>query len=82
MPEIQLNKEARETLARLVARHLKVELDIDIEPFDSLDLVDFLSETLGPYYYNHGLRDAQAIVQSRVDGIIEAVCDIEKPMKR
>jgi uncharacterized protein (DUF2164 family) len=61
---------------------LKDTLDVEIDPFDALDLLDFLSETLGPHYYNQGLHDAQAIVKNRVDAIIEDIYVIEKPLKR
>ena len=81
MSRIELDNPTREMLSRLLRRHLKAELDVEIEPFDGLDLLDFLSETLGPYYYNQGLHDAQTIVQTRVDEIIEAVHQIEKPLK-
>lgn len=81
MSRIELDNPTREALSRLLRQHLKAELDVEIEPFDGLDLLDFLAETLGPYFYNQGLHDAQAIVQKRVDEIVEAVHQIEKPLK-
>ena len=80
MSKITLDKQTREMLSRLLTRHLKDEFDLEIEPFDSLDLLDFLSRTLGPYYYNQGLHDAQAIVKDRVEAILDAVYEIEKPL--
>ena len=82
MPRIEFDKTTRETLTRLLTHHLRAEHDVELEPFDALAFLDWLSETLGPHYYNQGLHDAQAIVQKRVDGIIEAVYEIEKPVKR
>ncbi len=81
MSIIEFDKQTRETLSRLLVRHLKDELDVEIEPFDGVALLEFLSETLGPYFYNQGLHDAQAVVKDRVDAIVEAVYDIEKPLK-
>ena len=69
-------------LARQIVRHLKETLDVEIAPFDAVDLLDFLAETLGPHFYNQGLTDAQAVIQSRVEAIVEAVSDLEKPVKR
>ena len=82
MSKIELDKATRETLSRLVIRHLKAEFDVEIEPFDGQRLVDFLSEALGPHYYNQGLSDAQAIVRDRADAVVEAIYAIEKPVMR
>jgi uncharacterized protein (DUF2164 family) len=81
LSKIEFDKQTRESLARLIARHLNDELDIEIAPFDALDLLDFLSKALGPHYYNQGLQDAQSIVQSRVDSIFEAIDEIIQPTK-
>jgi uncharacterized protein (DUF2164 family) len=82
MSRIEFDKETRDQLSRGLRRRLKDTLDVEIDPFDALDLLDFLSETLGPHYYNQGLHDAQAIVKNRVDAIIEDIYVIEKPLKR
>jgi uncharacterized protein (DUF2164 family) len=79
--KIELDKQTQQTLARLVVRHLKDELEVEIEPFDGLALLDFLAQTLGPYYYNQGLHDAQAVARARVESIVEAVYEIEQPLK-
>jgi uncharacterized protein (DUF2164 family) len=80
--KIALDKQARDDLSRALTRHLKSELDVEIGTFECLDLLDFLAETLGPYFYNQGLYDAQAVVKARLDGIVEAIEAIEKPIKR
>lgn len=82
MASIELDKPARESLSRLLADHLRDELAVEIAPFDALALVDFLAETVGPYFYNQGLYDAQVVVKDRADAIIEAISAIEKPVKR
>jgi len=82
MSRIEFDKETRDQLSRGLKRRLKDTLDVEIDPFDALDLLDFLSETLGPHYYNQGLHDAQAIVKDRVDAIIEDIYVIEKPLGR
>jgi uncharacterized protein (DUF2164 family) len=41
--------------------------------------LDFFAEEIGPYFYNRGLYDAQAILQSRLENIGEAIYEIEKP---
>jgi uncharacterized protein (DUF2164 family) len=82
MARIELDKAAREALARRLARHLKDELDVDVAPFDAVALLDFMTEAMGPYFYNQGVYDAQAVVKARADGIVEALYEIEKPVGR
>jgi uncharacterized protein (DUF2164 family) len=81
VPQITFDKPTRERLSHLLARRLKDELDVEIDPFDSLDLLEFLSQTLGPYYYNQGLHDAQAIFKDRIEAIADAVYELEQPLK-
>ena len=81
MAAIEFDKETRDQLARTLVRHLKTELDLDVAPFEALELLDWLSERLGPHYYNQGLADAQAIVRAKADDVVEAIYGIEKPVK-
>lgn len=81
MSKIEFDKQTREQLARLVAQRLRQELDVEVTPFDALDLLDYLAEVLGPHYYNQGLYDAQAVLRERVESIAEAVEALEQPVK-
>jgi uncharacterized protein (DUF2164 family) len=80
MARITLDKPTQEALARMLSRHLKGELDVEIGQFEALDLLEYLSETLGPHFYNQGLYDAQAIMKGRIDDVLEAVHGIEQPV--
>ena len=44
-------------------------------------LVDFITERLGPHFYNQGLYDAQAILAKKTDEIGEAILGADKPVK-
>ena len=46
---IELEKPAREALARALAGYLKDELDVEIGGMDAILLLDFISEKLGPH---------------------------------
>jgi len=81
MSKIALSKETREVLVQKLSRHLKSEFDVDIGGFDAAFLLDYISETIGPYFYNQGLQDAQAIFREKVETISEAIYEIEKPIK-
>ncbi len=54
-------------------------MDQEIGQFDAEFLLDFFSEQIGPYFYNRALYDAQAILESRLESIAEAIYEIEKP---
>ena len=81
MPKIELPKEAAEAAAKALSKYLKAELDVEIGGFDAVFLVDFITERLGPHYYNQGLYDAQAVLLKKADELGEAVLALEKPVK-
>jgi len=80
--EITLDKQTRETLSRRLADHLGAEFDVEVAPFDAQALLDYLAKTLGPYFYNQGLYDAQAILKDRAEALSDAIAAIEKPLPR
>jgi uncharacterized protein (DUF2164 family) len=79
---IEIDKPARESIARLLTRRLKDEFDLEIAPMDSHRLLDFLAETVGPYFYNQGLYDAQAVLKDRIDALSDAIESLERPAPR
>ena len=78
---IELDKPVRDALARALARHLKDELDVEIGGMDAILLLDFISERLGPHYYNQALLDAQAHLRAKIEGLGEAFYELEKTAK-
>jgi len=78
---IKLDRQTQDSLVRLLRDHLKAEYEFEIGQFETLDLLDYLAETLGPIYYNQALYDAQAVLRKRGDDLIEAVQAIEQPVK-
>lgn len=81
MPLIDLDKDTRAKLANGLSRYLKDELDLEVKGFDAQFLLDFITERLGPYDYNQGLHDAQALYQKKIEAITDAVYEIEQPIK-
>lgn len=82
MPAIELPKDTRDAAARTLSKYLKDELDLEVNGFDAVFLFDFITERLGPLFYNQGLYDAQAVLAKKSDEIGEAILGIEKPVKR
>lgn len=81
MPRIDLDKDTRAKLTDGLSRYLKDELDLEVKGFDAQFLLDFITERLGPYYYNQGLQDAQALFQKKIESISDAVYELEQPTK-
>ncbi|ATC23744.1 DUF2164 domain-containing protein [Caulobacter vibrioides] len=81
MPKITFDKDTRARLVGGLSDYLRTELDLEVKGFDAEFLLDFISERLGPYYYNQGLHDAAALYREKLEAITEAVWDIEQPVK-
>ena len=79
MSIIEFSKEEKEILIRNIQVYFREELEQEIGNFDAQFLLDFFSERIGPYFYNRGLYDAQAVLEKRLDTIAEAIYEIEKP---
>lgn len=78
MSEIKFSKDEATILAKKIQLYMSEELDKEISQFEAQFLLDFISEEIGPYYYNRGLYDAQAILESKMDNITDAIYEIEK----
>ena len=79
MSEITFSPEERDIICRRVQRYFKEELEQEIGQFDAGFLLDFFAEEVGAYFYNRGLFDAQAVLESRLENIADAIYEIEKP---
>ena len=81
MPKIELGKPRREAMADQLRLYLRRELDAQIGAFDAVFMVDFITEALGPQFYNQGLHDALAVLQARLETVTEAIADLEQPVR-
>jgi uncharacterized protein (DUF2164 family) len=79
MAEISFTREERDVICRKIQLYFKEELEREIGQFDAGFLLDFFAEEIGAYFYNRGLYDAQAVLESRLENIAEAIYEIEKP---
>jgi uncharacterized protein (DUF2164 family) len=78
---IELEKPARDALARTLAGYLKDEFEVEIGGMDAILLLDFISERLGPHYYNQALQDARAHLHAKIENLGEAFYELEKTAK-
>jgi uncharacterized protein (DUF2164 family) len=79
MSEITFTPEERDVICRKIQLYLREELDQEVGQFDAGFLLDFFAEEIGTFFYNRGLYDAQAILETRLENIAEAIYEIEKP---
>ncbi len=68
-------------MARALADYLKSEFDLEIGGMDAVILLDFISERLGPHYYNQALQDAQRHLHAKLEGLGEAFFELERSTK-
>jgi uncharacterized protein (DUF2164 family) len=76
---IVFSKEEKEILVRNIQLYFKEELNQDIGQFDAEFLLEFFTDKIGPYFYNRGLYDAQAILADRIESVAESIFELEKP---
>ncbi len=79
MADIEFTKDEKEILVKKIKLYFAEELDQSIAQFDAEFLLDFFTEEVGPYFYNRGLHDAQALLESKIEMISEGFYEIEKP---
>ncbi|EGQ8056958.1 DUF2164 domain-containing protein [Vibrio alginolyticus] len=78
---IKLERAQKEALATAIQDYMQDELDVEIGQFDSEFLIDFITEKLGPIYYNKGVEDAKLLVESRMLEVSEEPYEIEQEIK-
>lgn len=79
MSEIKFTPQERDIICRKIQLYFQDELEREIGQFDAGFLLDFFAEEIGAFFYNRGLYDAQAILESRLESVAEAIYEIEKP---
>lgn len=79
MAEITFTREEREIICRKIQLYMREELGQEVGQFDAGFLLDFFAEEIGTFFYNRGLYDAQAILETRLENIAEAIYELEKP---
>jgi len=79
MKEIEFSKDDKDRLVSKIKSYFNDELDHDIGGFEAEFLIDFFSEQIGPYHYNQGLADAQALFAEKAEELAYLVQELEKP---
>lgn len=80
MDKIEFSKAERAALSEAIRRYFAQELDQEIGGLQAELFLDFLTETLGPVFYNRGLLDAEAAMLKKMDDLSDAIRMLEKPL--
>lgn len=78
MSVIKFDRQEKQDLVEKIQVYFEQKLDREIGQFDAEFLLDFFSEEVGVYFYNRGLYDAQAVLESRLEMLSEAILELEK----
>lgn len=79
MSGIHFSREQQDVLAAELQRWLIENTSAEIGRFEAGFLLDHVSQLLGAYWYNQGVRDAQAVLARRLNEIQDALEQLEQP---
>lgn len=80
MPDIKISNDERAWLVSRIQDHFSEELDQDIGNMDAERLIEMFAETIGSIFYNNGLRDAHALMSSKMDDLADDLYTLEKKL--
>ena len=78
MKPIKFEKDERAAIVSKIQRYFVDELDSEIGAIPAELLLRFFTEQIGPFYYNQGLGDAQAVMARMVDNINDEIYGLEQ----
>ena len=78
MKPIKFEKEERAAIVSKIQRYFVNELESEIGAIPAELLLAFFTETIGPFYYNQGLSDAQAVLARVADNINDEIYGLEQ----
>lgn len=78
MKPIAFSREETAAITGKLRAYFRDELDVDLATLPAELLLDFLGREIGPFFYNRGLYDAQAVVARKAEDITEAIAGLER----
>ena len=78
MKKKTFDKEERAEMVARLQRFCVQELEMEIGNIAAEQLIGFFGETLAPFYYNQGLRDAQSLLARQVDNFNDEIYALEE----
>jgi uncharacterized protein (DUF2164 family) len=81
LANIEVSKDNKDFIVDKIQQYFNQELDQDLAQFDAEFLLDSFSEQIGMLYYNQALQNAQAVLVNKLEGVTDAICELEKPIQ-
>ena len=78
MKPIKFEKDRRAEIVKRIQRYFSAELDQEIGAIPAEQLLGFFTEQIGPFYYNQGLNDAQAVFTKSLDNVSDMIYGLEQ----
>ena len=78
MQPISFDKAEREAIVGRLQRFFVDELEMEIGNLPAEQLLQFVGESIGPFYYNRGLHDAQAVFARQADNFNDEIYGLEQ----
>lgn len=78
MKSISFSREETTAITGKLRDYFRDELEVDLAALPAEMLLDFLGREIGPFFYNRGLYDAQAVVVKKAEDIAEAIAGLER----
>lgn len=82
MKPIEFTKEERAAIVARIQTHFSEELEQSIGVLPAEMLLDFFGREIGGFFYNRGLRDAQAVVSAKAEDVADAIYGLERAEPR
>lgn len=78
MKPIAFSREETVAITGKLRTYFRDELEVDLAALPAELLLNFLGREIGPFFYNRGLYDAQAVVAAKAEDIGEAIAGLER----
>jgi uncharacterized protein (DUF2164 family) len=78
MKPIKFEREQRDAVVSRIRRFFEDELEQPIGVIPAEQVLMFFAEEIGPFYYNQGLSDAQAVFARTLDNANDEIYALEQ----
>lgn len=75
---IPFSKDERAAMVARIQDYFRDELDHEIGALPAELLIAFLAEEIGSYFYNRGLRDAEALLLKKIEDYSDEIYGLER----
>lgn len=77
---MRLPKEAKEQLIGILRDYFYREHETELGDLAAENILEFIKEEAGPYFYNQGVQDAKEMVEQTMLSLEENVQSLERPV--